>query len=58
MLERAVGHLRDRSGGIEAALDEFESPRGSPPGDKRFAVASGIEISIDGQQVRVSRMPP
>jgi tRNA(Ile)-lysidine synthase len=58
MLERAVGHVRDRSGGIEAALDEFEFPRGSPPGDKRFAVASGIEISIDGQQVRVSRMPP
>jgi tRNA(Ile)-lysidine synthase len=57
MLERAVGHVRDRSGGIEAALDELEGPYGSPPADKRFAVASGVEISIEGQRVLVSRMP-
>ena len=56
MLERAVGHVRDRAGGIEAALDELDGPHGSLPGDKRFAVASGIEISIDGRRVLVSRM--
>ncbi|MEA2508441.1 MAG: tRNA(Ile)-lysidine synthase [Actinomycetota bacterium] len=58
MLERAVGEVRDRSGGIEAALDELEGSYGSPPGAKRFAVASGIEIAIDPQQLLVSRMPP
>jgi tRNA(Ile)-lysidine synthase len=58
MFERAVGQVRDRSGGIDAALNSFEAPHGSLPSDKRFAVASGIEISIDPHQVRVSRMPP
>jgi hypothetical protein len=56
ILERAVGRVRDRSGGIEAALDELEGPSGSPPGLKRFAVASGIEIAIESQRVLVSRM--
>jgi tRNA(Ile)-lysidine synthase len=58
MLEQAVGHVRDRAGGIEAALDELEGRYGSPPADKRFAVASGIEIAIEGGRVLVSRMPP
>jgi tRNA(Ile)-lysidine synthase len=58
MLERAVGRVRDRASGIEAALDELEGRYGSPPADKRFAVASGIEILIEGQRVLVSRMPP
>jgi hypothetical protein len=57
MLEQAVGHVRDRAGGIEAALDELEGRYGSPPAEKRFAVASGIEIAIEGQRVLVSRMP-
>ena len=58
MLERAVGRVRDRAGGIEAALDQLEGRYGSPPSDNRFAVASGIEIAIEGQRVLVSRMPP
>jgi hypothetical protein len=57
MLEIAVGHVRDRSGGIEAALDGLAGLHGSTPLDKRFAVASGIEISIGSQRVLVSRMP-
>ncbi len=57
MFERAVGRVRDRAGGIEAALDELEGPFGSPPASKRFAVASGIEILIEPQQVMVGRMP-
>jgi tRNA(Ile)-lysidine synthase len=57
MLEQAVGRVRDRSGGIDAALDALEGRDGSPPDGKRFSVASGIEIAIDGRGVVVSRMP-
>jgi hypothetical protein len=54
MLEMAVGHVRDRSGGIEAALDGLAGLHASSS-DKRFAVASGIEISIAPDAVRVGR---
>jgi tRNA(Ile)-lysidine synthase len=57
MFERAVGRVRDRSGGIEAALDQLEDRYGSKPRAKRFSVASGIEIAIDDQRVLISRMP-
>jgi tRNA(Ile)-lysidine synthase len=57
MLERAVGRIRDRSGGIEAALDALDSPHASLLVGKRFAVASGIEISLHGGHVVVGRMP-
>jgi tRNA(Ile)-lysidine synthase len=53
VLERAVGRVRDRSGGIEAALSALD--RGSS--SQRFAVASGIEIALEATKVRVSRMP-
>lgn len=43
LLERAAGRVRDRSGGIDAALDALD--RGST-GGARFSVASGIEIEI------------
>lgn len=53
LLERAVGRVRDRSGGIEAVLRALE--RGKS--EARFSVASGVEISLSGAEVRVSRMP-
>jgi tRNA(Ile)-lysidine synthase len=57
MLERAVGRVRDRSGGIEAALDALEGRHGSTtPDDQRFAVADGMEITLEGARVRVGRM--
>ncbi len=52
ILERAVGRVRDRSGGIEAALLALD--RGKT--DARFSVASGVEISLSSAEVRVSRM--
>ena len=51
VLERAVGRVRDRSGGIDAVLDalgEETAPRGA-----RFSVASGIEIEITNDRVIV-----
>jgi tRNA(Ile)-lysidine synthase len=57
MLERAVGRVRDRSGGIDAVLDALDSPDRSLSLAKRFAVASGVEIALDGQRLLVSRMP-
>ena len=53
VLERAVGRVRDRSGGIEAALAALDHGGRS----QRFAVASGIEIALEATKVRVSRMP-
>jgi len=53
ILERAVGRVRDRLGGIEAVLDALESdtaPRGS-----RFSVASGIEVEVTNDRVIVRR---
>lgn len=58
MLERAVGEVRDRSGGIEAVVDAFERAEGEPlPHGTRFSVASGIEIAIGDHEITVSRMP-
>ncbi|MGH2729351.1 MAG: tRNA lysidine(34) synthetase TilS [Actinomycetota bacterium] len=54
LLQRAVGRVRDRSGGIEQVLDALERPELKP--EAHFAVAGGIEISIGrgGVVVRVS----
>jgi tRNA(Ile)-lysidine synthase len=55
ILERAVGRVRDRSGGIDAVLDALDSdpaPRGA-----RFSIASGIEIEIGNDRVIVRRVP-
>jgi tRNA(Ile)-lysidine synthase len=52
VLERAIGPLRDRSGGISAALAALD--RGSS--GQRFAVASGIEIHLGPKEVRLDRM--
>ena len=48
VLERAVGRQRDRSGGIQAALNAAE---GSPPTGARFAVANGIEIVFEKENI-------
>jgi tRNA(Ile)-lysidine synthase len=55
LLQRAVGRVRDRSGGIEAALDAIE--RIDLKEDASFAVAGGAEITIglDGVVVRGSQ---
>ncbi len=54
LLERAVGRVRDRSGGIEAALDALEA--GYRTG-LRFSVASGKEIVFERSGVRVLASP-
>ena len=53
LLERAVGRVRDRAGGIEPALLALEQGKV----DARFSVASGFEILLAAAEVRVSRMP-
>jgi tRNA(Ile)-lysidine synthase len=55
LLDRAVGRVRDRSGGIEAVLNALDS--GRPGSESRYAVARGIEIIIDRDQVLVVRPP-
>jgi tRNA(Ile)-lysidine synthase len=50
LLEQAVGRVRDRSGGIDAALEALDRPGAGP---KRFAVASGIEITVEPERVLV-----
>lgn len=49
MLEKAVGPVRDRSGGIDAALLALDTDASG----QRFAVASGIEISLSPTEVRL-----
>jgi tRNA(Ile)-lysidine synthase len=50
LLERAVGRVRDRSGGIEAALDALERNHKT---NARFAVASGLEIVVERARLLV-----
>jgi tRNA(Ile)-lysidine synthase len=54
LLERAVGRVRDRSGGIDAVL---EALAGTEDGDRHFDVASGITIEITRDEVVVRRPP-
>ncbi|HJR44337.1 MAG TPA: tRNA lysidine(34) synthetase TilS [Actinomycetota bacterium] len=51
VLEAAVGRVRDRSGGIDAALDALDDPAVVHP--VRFAVASGKEIVIESDRVSI-----
>ena len=53
LLERAVGRVRDRSGGIDAALDALDAEARVPGAS--YQVASGIEIQIDPDHVVVRR---
>lgn len=51
LLERAVGRVRDRSGGIDAVLDRLDAEpvvRGS------FAVAEGIEVAVSPETVVIA----
>lgn len=52
LLDRAVGRVRDRSGGIDAAVGSLE--REPEPG-ARFSVAGGTEIEIGRDRVFVHR---
>ncbi|MCA1708281.1 MAG: hypothetical protein LC808_35400, partial [Actinobacteria bacterium] len=52
ILEKAVGPIRDRSGGIDAVLLALDSESSS----QRFSVASGIEISLSPTEVRLIKM--
>jgi tRNA(Ile)-lysidine synthase len=54
LMQRAVGRIRDRAGGIEAAIDALDR---EPARDVRFAVASGIEIEITHSDLVVHRPP-
>ena len=53
LLERAVGQVRDRSGGIDAVLDALD--RGTSTTPAKFAVVSGIEVVIGSDEVVVQR---
>jgi tRNA(Ile)-lysidine synthase len=53
VLERAVGWVRDRAGGIDAALRAIERPSEHR---RRFAVAGGAEISVGPGEVVVTRL--
>ena len=55
ILELAVGRVRDRSGGIDAALDALDRPEGTS-GTARFAVADGAEIVISRDAVTVVKL--
>jgi tRNA(Ile)-lysidine synthase len=52
VLESAVGRVRDRSGGIDAALDALDNPVDR---SRRFATSSGAEIAVDARLVHVTR---
>jgi tRNA(Ile)-lysidine synthase len=59
VLELAVGRVRDRSAGIDAvldALDDVEASDAQLP--LRFSVATGIEIAVDKEGVRVVKVEP
>ncbi len=52
LLEQGVGRQRDRSGGIEAALDALD---GAVRTGARFAVAAGAEIELEKDDLVVRR---
>jgi tRNA(Ile)-lysidine synthase len=52
LLEAAVGHVKDRSGGIDAVLDALRRTDRKP--DARFAVAQGMEITIGSDHVIIN----
>jgi tRNA(Ile)-lysidine synthase len=53
MLERAVGRVPDRSGGIDAVLARLERLEGEPPKDLTYSVSTGIEIRVGGGRLVV-----
>ena len=55
VLESAIGRVRDRSGGIDAALDALDDEHMVAP--LRFSVASGKEIVIEKDRLLVLEGP-
>lgn len=55
LLEQAVGRVRDRAGGIDAVLDALDSTSANGT-ERRFAVASGIEIVLADDHILVSKL--
>ena len=53
LLERAVGRVRDRSGGIDAAVEALEHPSDHP---RSFSVATGTRIDVGREEVTVRRV--
>ena len=51
LLERAIGRVRDRSGGIDAVLDRLDE---NPVRDGSFAVAEGIKVGVSADSVVVT----
>jgi tRNA(Ile)-lysidine synthase len=59
LLQLAVGRVRDRSGGIEAALDALDEQEGGGTGPALdFAVAKEGAITVSAGEVRVVRGHP
>jgi tRNA(Ile)-lysidine synthase len=58
VLELAIGPVRDRSAGIDAALDGLDAAERGAELPLRFAVAGGGEIVVDKTSVRVVRVEP
>lgn len=56
LLGLAVGRVRDRSGGIDAALDALDRPDAQWGGPLTFDVAEGATISVSRERVLV-KMP-
>lgn len=56
LLGLAIGRVRDRSGGIDAALDALDRPDAQRVGRVTFDVAEGAAISVTREQV-VVKMP-
>lgn len=56
LLGQAIGRVRDRSGGIDAALDALDRPDTQRAGRMSFDVAEGATISLTREQV-VVKMP-
>ena len=55
LLEKAVGRLRDRSGGIDAVLDALENREG---GRASYAAPAGVAIEIGEKELVVHRGAP
>lgn len=58
VLESAIGPVRDRSAGIDAALDGLDSAVRGAELPLRFGVAGGGEIVVEKSNVRVVRVEP
>lgn len=53
LLEKAVGRVRDRSGGIDAVLDHLDRHRGPSQGEASFALPRGGAIKVMAGWVEV-----